>query len=242
MTIEDFYGPFKHLMTPEWIWDIRKLLAEADFPVYALANELLGFRLHTINPSLSSIYGQDTRLADVSVTYVSPNYKEYDQALSVTSCTNSEHGSTADSYLPSLITNMQNFKPKGVTGLHTLGVLWKRPPLTDDESVQQREAASQISWTPYDASGLQFNLLHRDNPGPVSLAYREAEKGKVIVVSLGTPRPKFLTLLASLVELQGNASLVDKVQRDLKNRYEEMERMIQEQRGLEARSRPETNE
>lgn len=218
MTIEDFFGPFKHLATPEWIWDIRKLLAEADFPVYALANEILDFRLSYINPGFSSRYGRDARLDNVSVGYVSPNHEAYDQALGVTSCTNSEHGKSLDSYLPAIITNMQNFRPKGVTGLATLGVLWKRPPLTDDESVQQWEAVSQISWTLYDASGLQFSIFHQDNPGPVSLAYREADKGKVIVVSLGAPRPKFLTILASLVELQGNASLVDKVQSDLKNR------------------------
>jgi len=122
------------------------------------------------------------------------------------------------------IGNMHGLWPKGARGLSTLGGLWKTPPWTEEDVVQQEESFSQIVWKPYTASGLQFSLFHQDESGPVSLAYSDEEKGKVIVVSVGTPQSKFLALLESLVALQGNEGLVDRVQSDLKIAAEELRR------------------
>ncbi len=234
MTSNDDFGPFSDLRSPELIWDIRKLVLAADFPVYALGNELLGFRLHNIHVTGRGTSRQDVRLAQISLGYIFPSYEEYDQAISVDSGSKSEDSFAFSLDLQTAILNMQGFRPKGARSPSTLSALWKRPPWTDEDVVHQQEAVSQITWQSFDTSGLHFNFFNEDEPGRFSVAYSDAERETVIVVSIGAPRSRFLTILESLVELQGNASLVDKVQSDLKTAREELKRIVLEQRGLKA--------
>jgi len=68
-------GLFSYLKTPDWIWDIRKMLAAVNFPVYALANEPLGFRLRHIDLGGSGTSLEVVRINHISLNYAFPNIR-----------------------------------------------------------------------------------------------------------------------------------------------------------------------
>lgn len=86
------------------------------------------------------------------------------------------------------------------------------------------QSLSQVAWEPHAVSGLQFGVFHWDEPVPLSLAHSHQEKNLIGVGAVGVSRPDFLTILASLVDLKTDESLVDQFQHELITAHEELQR------------------
>jgi hypothetical protein len=214
------------LRTPERVLDIQKLLSKAGFPIHALMNEALGFRLRHIAPAFHGASQQDLHLCEVSLAYLSPNYGEYDQVAVISSRHRCEYSLRLETALATTIRNMYGFLPRGLEGLSSFDDVWKGPPWTEEGVIDEAQALDRIVWESYVANGMRFNLFHQDVSGQFALASSDEPKGQLLVVSAGVPRPKFLILLESLTELQANRSLADKLQQDVKVANEELKRLL----------------
>ena len=71
------------LRTPEGIWDVRLVLAHADFPIYILKPGALNFQLHDLAPGFSWSQDEGTQISCVHCEYSSPSLTRIDQAVAM---------------------------------------------------------------------------------------------------------------------------------------------------------------
>lgn len=201
---------FDALRTPEGLVDLKKLLLAVDFPVYFLWNAALTFHLWGVNWGAA---GQ--RVTDVSPTFVSPGPVAPTQVVMISNVSrDADPRQMSDrlTLLPTTKSLLVGYLPSKYGAAFTQRDHAYRE--REVERLWQERFARDLAGAPSVAAAPQFKAAHWDQPVPLSVAYRDLEKIRLVVGSVGVSQPEFLTILTSLVPLQADDNRLNKLEHE----------------------------
>lgn len=217
--VSDFFPWF----APEGVFDIAKVCSVADYPIYGLKNNIIGFRLGGVPSYGWQEVGRESgpNYPDhLLCFYVSPSYKEFDKSMMINLSRRDRRHRMHLHELLSMIGDFMWHTPNSIKhGFDRSRLeIWKDPPW-----FYELDHLSGPPWKSYVGSGLQFAVFSQDEPAAFSLAYHSGEKSYTVVSAFGVSDADFLTILDSLICLQENVASIERLQRELENSRDELD-------------------
>ena len=233
------------LCTPEGIWDVRLVLAHANFPIYILKPGAVNPQLIHLAPRVRWSQDEGTRISCVHCEYCSPSLAWIDQAVAMQNGRKWPHMPPIDDIaIVNTLHSIRGLWPRKYEppfDWGSLNTLWKSRDSddgTDDGLWESRPVVQllrhHVLWETHtpNTNGLTFTMFHWDEPAQVSLASCEDdENGLLTIVALGMSRGEFTALLAEVIRLKPHDRLIDQLQNDLRTATKERERLWQQQHG-----------
>jgi hypothetical protein len=191
------------LRTPKGLLDLRKLLLNVDFPVYFLLREPFSFYLWGVNTG-----GMGQRIINVALVYVSPSHTAPTYVVMISSADRDAY--PRDIYPEQIFDSLTLLSTIKSLLIGYLPSRYGSAFTQRDHAHREREVerlwqerfSNDLASAPLTETTPQFRAARWDQPAPLSLAYRDTEKLRVVVGSIGTSQAEFLTILTSLAPLQ----------------------------------------
>jgi hypothetical protein len=205
---------------PKGTIDYRKVLAASQFPVYCIQHRAFTFRSPDFG--YSSEEGAPWRIDDVRFQYVAPDLFNVEKDVLVA---NSRGGPGSPAFygigLKRVLAKLQAMvqrdrAPSAAAFPHNLGALsefWYHSE--HGPTTEAMQYLSGMPWRHIEIVGLSFEWLGWNEPAPFFLAQHGTDLGALVIGAVGVTDTLMLEALASLVRVDNNTELANKLHADL---------------------------